>query len=404
MPLYSYKGLHHSGREVKSTLNSDNLASAKQRIKAQGIMLLSIEEQKASSQSKGFTLSFLAKKVDIGELSLMTRQLSTLIKARIQIVQALSALIDQTNNQQLKIILSEIKQKVNEGSSLAGALSDYPKVFNNVYVNMVEAGEASGNLDIVLVRLAEFTDAQVKLKNNIKKAMIYPVIIMVVGTILIGFIFGYVIPQIAKIFVSMKKALPLQTQLCIWISHVIKDYWFIIIIGCFISYYCLKKYIKTKKGKNKWDRLILKIPVVGKLVTMINVSRFCSTLATLLNSGVPILISMRIIKNLISNVHMKQAVIKASESVSEGSSLAGPLIKSGLYPPMVTHMISLGEKSGELSPMLKIVAKNYEDEVDNRLSGLTSVLEPIMMVCMGVVVCFIIFSVVVPMMEINTLR
>ena len=404
MPLYSYKGLHHSGREVKSTLNSDNLASAKQRIKAQGIMLLSIEEQKASSQSKGFTLSFLAKKVDIGELSLMTRQLSTLIKARIQIVQALSALIDQTNNQQLKIILSEIKQKVNEGSSLAGALSDYPKVFNNVYVNMVEAGEASGSLDIVLVRLAEFTDAQVKLKNNIKKAMIYPVIIMIVGTILIGFIFGYVIPQIAKIFVSMKKALPLQTQLCIWISHVIKNYWFIIIIGCFISYYCLKKYIKTKEGKNKWDRLVLKIPVVGKLVTMINVSRFCSTLATLLNSGVPILISMRIIKNLISNVHMQQAVIKASESVSEGSSLAGPLIKSGLYPPMVTHMISLGEKSGELSPMLKIVAKNYEDEVDNRLSGLTSVLEPIMMVCMGVVVCFIIFSVVVPMMEINTLR
>ncbi|MCY4524415.1 MAG: type II secretion system inner membrane protein GspF [Halobacteriovoraceae bacterium] len=404
MPLYSFKGLHGSGREIKSTINSDNLVSAKQRIKAQGIMLLSIEEQKTATQGPGFTSNLLSKKVDIEELSLMTRQLATLIKAKIQIVQAVSALIDQTSSEQLKIILSEIKQKVNEGSSLANALSAYPKVFSNVYINMVEAGETSGTLEIVLSRLAEFTDGQVKLKNKIKSAMIYPLIMVTVGATLMGFIFVFVIPKITKIFVSMKKELPLQTQLCIWISDIIQNYWFMIIIGIAILYYSLKKYITTREGKNKWDRLLLKMPVLGTLITMINVSRFCSTLATLLNAGVPILLSMRIVKNLVSNVHMQYAVGKAGESVSEGSSLAGPLSKSGLYPPMVIHMISLGEKSGELSSMLKIVAKNYEDEVENKLSGLTSILEPVMMVCMGGAVGFIIFSVVAPMMELNTLR
>src|SRR5690606_6626015 len=337
-------------------------------------------------------------------LALMTRQLATLIKAKVQIVEAFSALMEQTENPRSKVILSEVKQKVNEGSSLAGALSDYPKTFNNVYVNMVEAGEASGTLEVVLLRLADFTEAQVKLARKIKSSMTYPVIMMVVGTLMIGIIFIFVIPKITKIFVSMNKALPIQTEICIWISNFLTNWWWAVIIRIFLSWQMFKKWKDTESGRSKWDRFLLKAPIVSEIIMMINVSRFCSTLATLLNSGVPILISMNIVKNLIGHVHMQKAVADSRDAVKEGASLAGPLVKSGLFPPMVTHMVRLGEKSGELEPMLEIVATNYEEQVDSKLSGLTSTLEPIMMVVMGLVVAFVVFSVVVPMMELNSIR
>jgi general secretion pathway protein F len=322
----------------------------------------------------------------------------------IQVVEAFSALVDQTDNPRLKITLSEIKQKVNEGSSLASALSDYPAIFNNVYVNMVEAGETSGTLEVVLLRLADFTESQVKLNNKIKSAMTYPVIMMTVGGIMISIIFAVVIPKLSKIFIQRKMELPIQTKISIWISNTIINYWWLIIIGIIGLVYFFKKWTKTEAGRSKWDALLLKLPVVGELITMINVSRFCSTLATLLQSGVPILSAMRIVSNLISNVHMKRAVEESRTSISEGASLTNPLIKSELFPPMVTHMIKLGEKSGELEPMLQIVAENYEDQVNSKLSGLTSILEPIMMVGMGLVVAFVVFSVVVPMMQMNSLK
>ena len=327
-----------------------------------------------------------------------------MIKAKIQVVEAFSALVDQTDNPNLKITLSEIRQKVNEGSSLAKALSDYPKIFDNVYINMVEAGETSGTLEVVLLKLADFTESQLQLKNKIKGAMTYPVVMMLAGGLMIGIIFVVVIPKITKIFINMKKELPIQTKICIWISNFLLHYWWAVIIGLIGAVITSINYIKTESGRFQFDKVVLKLPIVGEIVTMINVSRFCSTLATLLQSGVPILASMKIVSNLISNVHMKKAVDESRISISEGSSLTGPLIKSQLFPSMVTHMIKLGEKSGELEPMLKIVSENYEDQVNTKLSGLTSILEPIMMIVMGVVVAFIVFSVVVPLIDLNSLR
>jgi general secretion pathway protein F len=227
---------------------------------------------------------------------------------------------------------------------------------------------------------------------------------MTVGGIMISIIFAVVIPKLSKIFIARKMELPLQTKISIWISNAIIGYWWLIIIGMISGYYLFKKWVASESGRKTWDSFVLRLPVVGELVTMINVSRFCSTLATLLQSGVPILASMRIVANLISNVHMKKAVEESRTSISEGASITGPLIKSDLFPPMVTHMIKLGEKSGELEPMLKIVAENYEDQVNSKLSGLTSILEPIMMVGMGLVVAFVVFSVVVPMMQMNQLK
>jgi general secretion pathway protein F len=405
MAIYTYKGLTSKGKEVKDNINAEGMAQAKQRLKSMGVMLIEIEEQKSNSAKKttGSSFSF-GQSVSTEELSLMTRQLATLIRAKVQIVEAFSALMEQTENPRFRIILSEIRQKVNEGSSLAGALADYPKTFNNVYVNMVEAGEASGTLEVVLLRLADFTEAQVKLARKIKSSMTYPVIMMVVGTLMISIIFIFVIPKITKIFISMKRALPLQTEICIWISNFLTNWWWALIIGLFASWHLFNRWRQTPSGRSHWDRFLLKAPIISEIVMMINVSRFCSTLATLLNSGVPILVSMNIVKNLIGNVHMQKAVSDSRDSVKEGASIAAPLIRSGLFPPMVTHMVRLGEKSGELEPMLQIVAENYEEQVDSKLSGLTSTLEPIMMVIMGLVVAFVVFSVVVPMMELNTIR
>ncbi len=401
MAIFVYKGLDRTGKEVKSSLNSESLNQAKTKVRAMGIMLIDIKEQKSGANKPKSSLSF-GDSVSVEELALLTRQLATLTKAKIQIVEALAALMDQTDSEKLKVILSEVRGKVNEGTSLAQALSDYPKVFDNVYVNMVEAGEQSGTLEVVLLRLADFTEAQMKLKNQIKGAITYPVIMVIIGFIMFGVIFTVVIPKITKIFKSTGKAVPWMTQLCINISDLFINYWWLMIIGSFVGYYMFNKYIHTKKGEAWWHKTILRMPIVGELSTMINVSRFCSTLATLLNSGVPILTAMQIVKNLVANVHMAKAVEEARVQIKEGGSMAAPLKSSGLYPSMVTHMINLGEKSGELEPMLQIVSENYEDQVNNKLNGLTSVLEPIMMVVMGLAVGFVVFSVVIPMMELNS--
>jgi general secretion pathway protein F len=401
MPIYAYKGLDRSGKEVKNTLNVESINAAKQRIKSMGIMLIDIKEQKAQGTSGGSSFLKFGGSVGVEDLAMMTRQLATLIKAKIQIVEALAALVDQVENVTLRLVLADLRQKVNEGASLAKALQDHPKVFNSVYINMVEAGEASGTLEIVLLRLADFSEAQVKLRNKIKGAMTYPVIMAVFGFAMMNVIFIFVIPKMAKIFQSTKKELPLITKVCIWISNFLQNYWWLVIAGIIGTIYVVSKYVSTQKGQSQWHAIQLRLPILGILTKMINVSRFCSTLGTLLNSGVPILTAMTIVKNLIPNVHMKDAIEKARISVSEGATLTAPLIQSGYFPPLVTHMIRLGEKSGELEPMLKIISENYEDQVQSRIGGLTSILEPIMMICLGVAVGFIVFAVVIPMMDIN---
>ncbi len=404
MPIFAYKGLDRSGKEVRSTVNTDSIISAKQKVRSLGIMLTDIREQRAPSAGGGFSLAKFRGSVSVEDLALMTRQFATLIKAKIPIAEALAALVDQLDNETLRLVMSEVRQKVTAGSALADALGDHPKIFSSVYVNMVGAGEASGTLEIVLLRLADFTESQMKLRNKIKGAMTYPVIMGIFGFVMMNVIFIFVIPKIAKIFVSMKKELPIQTKISIWLSGFLQEYWWLVILSMVGAWMLFQRYIATPRGEARWHALLLKLPIVGILIKMINVSRFCSTLATLLNSGVPILAALTIVKNLIPNVHMKDAVEKARISVSEGASLTGPLIASGHFPPLVTHMIKLGEKSGELEPMLKIVSENYSDQVESRISGLTSVLEPIMMVMLGLGVAFIVFSVVVPMMSLNSVR
>ncbi|MBT4790195.1 MAG: type II secretion system inner membrane protein GspF [Halobacteriovoraceae bacterium] len=402
MPIYEYKGLNKSGKEIKQTLTAESIVFAKQKVKSIGIMLIDIQEKK-TKQNKNSSVSF-GKKVGIEDLALMTRQLATLIRAKIQIVEAIAALQDQVDNEYLKVVLSEVKQDVNEGASLAKAFEKHPKVFTNVYVNMVGAGEESGTLEVVLLKLADFTESQMKLVNQVKGAMMYPIIMMVVGTVLISGIFIFVIPKLAKIFVSMKMELPLPTRICISISNFMLNYWWSIPLMLFVVFWLFQKWIQSEKGELKWHKITLSAPIFGTIVKMVNVSRFSSTLSTMLSSGVPILVSLNIVKNLVGNIHMKQAIENAKEAVQQGASMAIPLKDSGYFPSMVTHMITLGENSGELEEMLTIVAENYEDQVDSKISGLTTVLEPIMIVIMGITVLFIVLSVILPMMQLNQAR
>lgn len=402
MPIYQYKGLEKSGKEVKATMNAESLVQAKAKIKSSGIMLINIKEKKAKkSTSSGISFG---SSVKIDDLSLMTRQLATLVRAKIQIVEALAALQDQVDNEYLKVVLSEVKQDVNEGSTLANAFGKHTKIFDNVYVNMVEAGEESGNLEVVLLKLAEFTESQMKLKTKIKSAMMYPIIMIVVGAVLIGSIFIFVIPKLAKIFKSMKMELPLPTKICIAISDWLLVYWWTIPFFTLLFMYLFNKWKASAKGIRTWHKITLRAPIAGEIVQMINVSRFASTLATLMISGVPIITAMKIVRNLIANVWMKDAVEKSMVAIQEGTSMAIPLKNSGVFPSMVTHMITLGENSGELEDMLGIVAENYEDQVDTKVSGLTTLLEPVMIVFLGATVFFIVISVIMPMMQLNSVR
>ena len=269
---------------------------------------------------------------------------------------------------------------------------------------MVEAGEASGTLDIVLVRLAEFKESQMKLKNKIQGAMTYPLLMGVVGTLVLGVVFIFVVPQFAKMLQGQKRKLPAITEYTLMISNFLQNYWWLTIIAFITGYYLFKKYLKTDNGKRRWDKIALNAPIFGDIVKMVNVGRFCSTMSTLLSSSVPILAAMNIVKNLMPNVWLQDAVDKSRTTVSEGGSMTPALVESGYFPTMVTHMIKLGEQSGELESMLAIIAENYKDEVEQKMSGLTSLLEPVMIIIMAVIVGIVVMAVLVPMMEMMNIR
>ncbi|MGB9600352.1 MAG: type II secretion system inner membrane protein GspF, partial [Myxococcota bacterium] len=333
--------------------------------------------------------------------SVVTRQLATLVKAGIPLVDAIAALVDQTSNMRFKQVLSDIKNRLNEGSNLADALSHYPKIFSNLYVNMVRAGETSGMLEIVLERIADYTENQARLKSKITGALTYPVIMLFVAIGIISFLFVAVVPKITRIFEEMRASLPLPTKILIAISSFVRDYWWLLFLIIGMTIYFTLKYIRTPAGRVKFDRLLLQAPIIGEITRMLAMARFSRTLSTLLKSGVPILQSMDIVKNILNNQILVSALEEARNSIREGESIAIPLKKSGQFPPLVIHMIAVGEKSGQLEDMLNNVADTYDYQVDARLSALTSLLEPFMILSMGAVIFFMVISILLPILQLN---
>jgi len=403
-PIFDYKAFSSDGKTQKGIIEAEHAKAARQKLKKQGLMVTEVTEKSAAKPGGGNAVPFFGGRVSIKEISMMTRQLASLVKANIPLVEALNALVEQIEHDVLKVVLEKVRQDVNEGLSLAKALSAHPKVFDTIFVNMVEAGESSGTLSLVLLRLADLKEAQMRLRNKVVSGMTYPVLMMGVATILMVAIFTFVIPKLTKVFESMNKPIPPMTKAMMLVSGFVIDWWHLLLATFVISLVVFRNYINSENGRPKWDAFKLRSPVFGPLVRMVAMTRFAGTMGTLLGSGVPILTAMSIARNLVDNIPIANAINKARENITEGQSIADPLKRSGQFPPMVIHMIAIGEKTGELPDMLKNISENYEEQVTASIEGMTALIEPAMIIGMGIVVGFIVVAVFVPLLDISNIK
>ena len=401
MAVYHFKGVTSSGRNVSGIRNADGVRTLQNMLRKDGIFPTEIQQQKEREKSGDIDIKKLTARVSTRELSVVTRQLATLLKAGVTLVESLSAVIDQSENPNLKVVLSQVKQKVNEGSSLADAMAQHPKVFPELYCNMIRAGESSGALDIVLHRLADFTESQAKLRSKVIGTLTYPAIMILIGIGILGILMVVVIPKITKIFEDREASLPLPTKVLLGVADFFRDYWWAVLLVLVLFVVFMVQYIKTEHGREKWDRFKLDMPIAGRIIRMLAISRFSKTLSTLLKSGVPLLTAMSIVRSIVNNQILADAIDDARVSIKEGESIASPLRRSGEFPPLVIHMIAVGERSGQLEEMLENVAISYQEQAENRINALTTLLEPLMIVFMGGAVGFMVLSILLPIMQLN---
>ncbi len=404
MPVYEYKALNQAGKTTSGIIDADSPVSARQKLRGSGIFPVEVKE--TTSRPKGVasgqhSFSTLFQRVKPGEISVMTRQLSILLGAGVTLVTSLDALIAQMTNPLLKKIMSQIKESVNEGNSLAFSLSNHPKVFSQIYINMVRAGEASGSLDVVLDRLAEFSERQETLKGRFKAAMAYPVIMFFIGTGILFFLVTFIVPQISDIFTDMKQTLPLPTLILISASNFLQSFWWLVLLVSGGILIILRQLLKTPKGTYIWDKLKLRAPVFGIINIKMAMARFGRTLGSLVQNGVPLLSALEIVRSIVNNTLITQDIDNAMEQIGEGKSLAAPLGQSRWFPAIAVQMVAVGEQSGELETMLNKIADIYEGETEAQVMALTSLLEPVMILGMAVSVAFIVFSILLPIFDIN---
>lgn len=472
MAVFEYRGLAiASGKQVHGFRDADNAKILRAVLKREGVMLVSATEDKkaeAGGKSRNIDLFAFFRRVTVGDVAMMTRQLATLCSAGIPLVEAVTALTDQVEKPELKRVLTQVRDRLNEGSSLAKALEPHPEIFPALYVNMVAAGEASGTLETVLERLSDFSEAQAKLRGKVTAALAYPVLMLVIGTGLITLMMVAVVPKVTAIFDSLGQALPWYTSVLIFVAAVVSSNQMLgfllttatiaavrramaanaaakearkagaipksdtgavalaivptaglfvcfflvespiaLLIGCgigIVSGLALARFqgfLATKDGILWRDGMALRLPLFGTVVRMVAVARFSRTLATLLSSGVPLLKAMDITKNVLGNAKLSKVIETATGSIREGESIALPLKRSGDFPPIVTHMIAVGEKSGQLEQMLENVARAYDTQVETRVTAMTALMEPLIIVFMGAGVGFIAFSILMPLIQMN---
>jgi general secretion pathway protein F len=406
MPVFEYKALSAAGKPVQGLKEAESPKTLRAALKRDGVFLTEVlgEKQQQAQQARDVNVRrWVVGRVSADDLAIMTRQLAVLIHAGIPLVEALNALVEQVEHDRLKRVISDVKQRVNEGASLADALGVHSKVFTTLYVNMIRAGESSGALDVVLVRLADFTESQARLRSKVMGALTYPAAMAVVGGAIMLILFAVVIPKITKIFEDTQVVLPWTTKLLMGFSTFVSNWWWALILLAAAGAWGFLRWKEKPAGRARWDRFKLTVPIFGRLIRTIAIGRFTRTLATLLKSGVPLLAAMDIVKNVVGNVRLAEVIEQARQAIQEGESIAAPLKRSGEFPPLVHHMVAIGERSGSLEEMLGNVADAYEDQVDTTVGALTSLMEPLMIVLMGAVVTFIVFSVLMPILQINTL-
>jgi general secretion pathway protein F len=457
MAVYVYKGLAvASGKTVSGVRDADNPKVLRAQLKREGVMLTeATEEKRGKKAGRSIDLMAFFRRVSVGDVAMLTRQLATLVAAGIPLVDSVSALIEQVEKEELKKVLSQVRDRLNEGSSLAKAFEPHSHIFPPLYVNMVAAGEASGMLETVLERLADFMEKQAHLRGKVGGALAYPILMMIMGTGLMTVMMIVVVPKVTNIYATLDRALPWYTALLIFVSSALSSNEMVGFITSLLTLVFTRKALGVSAKKTMWvvlalmgwslvalcffvvasagsyaiglgmgvvaglvlarfivflgtpagqiwkDGFKLKLPLFGPVFRMLAVSRFSRTLATLLKSGVPLLKAMEIVRNVLDNAKLSKIVEDAAGSIREGESIAMPLKRSGQFPPIVVHMIAVGEKSGQLETMLENVAKAYDAQVETRVQAMTSLLEPLIIVFMGGGVGFIAFSILMPLIQMN---
>jgi len=404
MALFEYRGIDvGSGKNVKGYRDADSPKALRGLLRRDGIMLTLAtpeHERKAKSRRDIQLLAFLYRPSS-ADVAVMTRQLATLVRAGVPLVESIEALVDQVEKESLVRVLTALAEALKEGTAFATCLAQHAKVFPPLYINMVAAGEASGTLETVLERLADFMEAQARLKGKLISALAYPVLMTLIATALVGALMVGVVPKVTSMFESLQQELPWYTALLIFVSHMLATYWWLLFGTLGAGIYGFRRWRNTPRGRLTWDRFVLRVPIFGRLNLLVAVARFARTLSTLLASGVALLSAMDIVKSVLGNAQLEAVVKDAIASIREGESIAEPLRRSGYFPPMVTHMIAVGERSGQLEQMLQNVSRSYEADIETKVTTLTSLLEPLIIVVMGGMVAFIAMSIILPLVQMN---
>lgn len=410
MPVYAYKGVNQAGKPTKGTISADGVRAARAQMRAGGVYLTEISEASGGAapaatgirtSGRGLNLQFeLPSRIPPIEIAMATRQLSTLVAAGVPLVGSLSALVEQTEHRALKGVFATVRDRVNEGSSLAEALVATGR-FDNLYVSMIRAGEASGALDAVLARIADYLEDQVRLNNRVLSILTYPLFMLVFAGVVVGVMVTLVLPQITELLLSQNLELPWYTVAVIGFSDFLRGYWWLVLVALVLAVIGYRATYRTERGRAVLDRFWLSFPVIGRVIRHLAIARFTRTLGSLLASSVNIVQALTIAKHVANNSVFEQTADAARESILEGAALATPLRKSGEFPPLVTTMVDVGERSGDLQGMLIKVADTYEEQVEASVQRLTSLLEPVLILVMVGIVGIIIMAVLMPMLQLT---
>lgn len=402
MPLFEYAGFDAQGKKVAGTIEAPGKKSATQQLRTQGIFPIRLTE--GSAATSGFSLFSnrfrpFARKVSPQDLAAVTRQLATLLGAGLPLDEALGTLADQLAAAPLGRALGTVRGEVLQGSELNRALARHPGIFSPLFINMTEVGEHSGTLDQVLGQLADFLEDQARLRSRMQSALAYPILMGIIGSAVLVFLITFVVPKVTRMLEDLGQTLPLPTRLLIAGSDFLAGWWWLLLLLAGVAVTAARRYAQSEAGRLKLDRLNLRLPLFGSLNLLLSTVRLSRTLGTLLHAGVPLLKALAIAVNLLSNRVLRQAVEEAIDAVREGESLAEPLKRSGVFPPMLAQMAAVGERSGELEKMLSRVAETYEHQVELRIAGLLSLLEPVMILVMGTAVGFIVLAILLPIFQ-----
>lgn len=403
MSAFEYVALDKKGREKKGIVEGDSARLVRQKLREQELVPLTVTEVKQQADDEKNNVLVLKQRINTTELALMTRQLATLIRSGIPLDEATATIARQSIKGKIKKLLLGVRAKILEGHTLADGLRDYPHIFSEMYCATVSAGEQSGHLDVVLERLADYTEQRQQMQQRLKLALIYPVILTVMSILVVSGLLTYVVPEVVKVFSDTGQQLPFLTIALIAVSDFMQDWFIYLLLTMFAAFVVFRKMVEKPAVKKRYHKFLLKLPVLGSLVLGGNSAQFSRTLSILAASGVPILDAMRIAVKVMDNVPMREAVENASQQVSEGSSLSSTLEKSGYFNPMLINLIASGEATGQLEQMLERAAMNQERELETTMAMLMGLLEPLLIVVMGGVVLIIVLAILLPVLDLNQL-